>query len=81
MNRNASAVFADADVHAESTSFAVHYVISDFSLNAWDIIGFLVFSIKTAEYVLDSDFTPAHDLSPSGASNGLRIPRRVLLLT
>jgi hypothetical protein len=80
VDRNAAAILTYADVDAKCTGFAVPDVISHFSLSYGKFMSSLILRIKTIEYILNCTFVP-HDSPPCGSSKGLRMPRRLLLLT
>jgi hypothetical protein len=80
MYGNAAAVFAYTYVYPKGTSLAIHDVISGFSLNCGKYMTFFIRRIKAIEHILNCAAVP-HDSPPLGSSNGLRIPRRLLLLT
>jgi hypothetical protein len=82
VNGNAATIFTYAYVYSENAGLAIHDVISNLSLSRGKLIAFLVNRIKAVKYILDGCWTfTVHDSPPSGSSNGLRMPRRVLLLT
>ena len=80
MDRNAATVFTYAYVYTKGTCLAIHDVISGFSLNCGKFMTFFIRRIKAIEHILNCAAVP-HDSPPLGASKGLRMPRRVLLLT
>jgi hypothetical protein len=80
MDRDTAALFTDADVYTKSPGFTVHDVISRLPLSCRQDMLFFIGRVKTVKDILNSTFA-AHASPPSGMSNGLRMPRSVLLLT
>lgn len=80
MDRNTAAVFAYADVYSKAAGLTVHDVIRDFPLCRGQLVGAFVGRIKAVENVLDRAVC-THTAPPLGWSKGLRMPRRLLLLT
>jgi hypothetical protein len=77
---NTATSFTHTDVDAKSTCFAVPEVIGCFSLDCRQKVLLFELRIKTVKDILDCTFS-THASPPFGASKGLRMPRRVLLLT
>ena len=80
MDGYAAAVLAYAYIHTKGTGFAIHDVISGLSLSGRNTMCGFKRWIKTMKNILNRTIL-THDSPPSGLSNGLRIPRSVLLLT
>jgi hypothetical protein len=76
---NTAALFTHTNVDAKSTCFAVPDVISHLPLSCRQDMLFFIGRVKTVKDILNSTFA-AHASPPSGMSNGLRMPRSVLLL-
>ena len=75
-----SSVFTYTYIYAKGSCFTVHYVINSFSLRGREFMSFHILWIKAGKYILDCTVI-LHDSPPFGLSKGLRMPRRLLLLS
>ena len=80
VDRDTAAVFAYTDIDTKGARLAVHDVVCGFLLHRGQFMGSFISRVKVVKNILDGIIT-AHDAPPCCPSNGLRIPRRVLLLT